>query len=307
MIGHDDRYDLADDYMEVVYRLWEGSWEDDAVLRDRQNGVYADPAKLHRARYESLRYKVDALHLSEPSPQRTPVLYQAGASTRGRQFAAKHAECVFLAELTPTNLAATVADIRAQAGQRGRDPAEILMFQLATVVVGRTEKEARDKLEDYRRHASVEGALAHFSASLGIDLARYELDEPIHYVKTDANNSYMDALTKRSADVVWTRRRIIDSVVLGSRWQPIVGTPAQVVDALVALMDATDIDGFNLSRTVTPECVEDFVDLVVPEMQARGLYKTAYAPGPLREKLYGPGRARLTESHPAASVRMGGI
>ena len=169
MIGHDDRYDLADDYMEVVYRLWEGSWEDDAVLRDRQNGVYADPAKLHRARYESLRYKVDALHLSEPSPQRTPVLYQAGASTRGRQFAAKHAECVFLAELTPTNLAATVADIRAQAGQRGRDPAEILMFQLATVVVGRTEKEARDKLEDYRRHASVEGALAHFSASLGID------------------------------------------------------------------------------------------------------------------------------------------
>ena len=126
-------------------------------------------------------------------------------------------------------------------------------------------------------------------------------------MKTDANNSYMDALTKRSAEVVWTRRRIIDSVVLGSRWQPIVGTPAQVVNALVALMEATDIDGFNLSRTVTPECVEDFVDLVVPEMQARGLYKTAYAPGPLREKLYGPGRARLTESHPAASVRMGGI
>jgi len=304
MIGHDDRYDLADDYMDVVYRLWEGSWEDGAVLRDKETGVYADPKMLHRARYESPRYKVDALHLSEPSPQRTPVLYQAGASSRGRQFAAKHAECVFLAELSPQNLAATVADIRAQTAARGRDPAEILMFQLATVVVGRTGKEAHDKLEDYRRHASVEGALAHFSASLGIDLARYELDEPIHYVKTDANNSYMDALTKRSAEVVWTRRRIIDSVVLGSRWQPIVGTPAQVVDALVALIATTGIDGFNLSRTVMPECVEDFIDLVIPELQSRGLYKAAYASGPLREKLYGPGRARLPAGHPAAATRV---
>ena len=306
MIGHDDRYDMADDYMEVVYRLWEGSWEDGAVLADKQTGVYADPAKLHRAVYDSARYKVNALHLSEPSPQRTPVLYQAGASTRGRQFAAKHAECVFLAELSPQNLATTVADIRAQAGARGRDPREILMFQLATVVVGRTEKEAHDKLEDYRRHSSVEGALAHFSASLGIDLARYAPDEPIRHVKTDANNSYMDALTTRSAEAVWTRQRITDQVVLGSRWAPIVGTPAQVADALAALMAQTDIDGFNLSRTVMPECVVDFVDLVVPELQARGLYKRDYAAGPLREKLYGPGRARLTAHHPAAAQRPGG-
>lgn len=179
------------------------------------------------------------------------------------------------------------------------------MFQLATVVVGRTEKEAHDKLEDYRRHSSVEGALAHFSASLGIDLSRYELDEPIRHVKTDANNSFMDAITTRSADSVWTRRRLTDQVILGSRWQPIVGSPAQVVDALATMMEATDIDGFNLSRTVMPECVQDFIALVIPELQTRGLYKTSYAPGPLREKLYGPGRARLPSSHPAASVRIG--
>jgi len=302
MIGHDDRYDLADEYMEIVYRLWEGSWEDDAVRYDR-TGPYADPAKLHRVRYEGKRYQVDALHLSEPSPQRTPVLYQAGASTRGRQFAAQHAECVFLAELSPANLAATAADIRAQTAARGRDPREILLFQIAAVVVGRTEKEARDKLEDYRRHASVEGALLHLSASLGVDLSRYELDEPIRYEKTDANNSFMDALTKRATDVTWTRRRIIDQVILGSRWQPIVGTPAQVVDAMLALMERCDIDGFNLSRTVMPECVRDFVDLVVPELQERGVYKTEYAPGTLREKLYGAGRARLASSHPAARLR----
>jgi alkanesulfonate monooxygenase SsuD/methylene tetrahydromethanopterin reductase-like flavin-dependent oxidoreductase (luciferase family) len=186
---------------------------------------------------------------------------------------------------------------------RGREPRDILVFLLATVVVGRTEAEARDKLEDYRRHASVEGALAHYSASIGVDFAGYGLDEPIRYVKTDANNSFMEAITTRSPDTVWTKRRVMDQMILGSRQPPIVGTPAQIADAFEALMAETDIDGFNLSRTVMPECVEDFVALVIPELQNRGLYKAEYAPRTLREKLYGPGRARLTASHPAATAR----
>ena len=303
--AHDDRYDMADEYMDVVYRLWEGSWEDGAVVRDKAGGPYADPTRLHPVHVDGPRYKVNALHLSEPSPQRTPVLYQAGASSRGKQFAAKHAECIFLAEGSTQNLAATISDIREQAAALGRDPADILMFQLATVVVGRTEKEARDKLEDYRRYSSEEGAIAHFSASLGLDLGKYELDEPIRHVKTEANNSFMDALTKRNAGNVWTRRRIIDQVVLGSRWQPIVGSPEQIADALAGLMETTGVDGFNLSRTVMPECVRDFVDLVVPHLQERGLFKADYASGPLREKLYGSGRARLPAEHPAAKARVG--
>ncbi len=84
--GHDDRYDVADEYMEVVYKLWEGSWEDDAVLRNRASGIFTDPAKVHRVRHEGNNYRLDAIHLSEPSPQRTPVLYQAGTSPRGRQI-----------------------------------------------------------------------------------------------------------------------------------------------------------------------------------------------------------------------------
>ncbi|MSP30398.1 MAG: LLM class flavin-dependent oxidoreductase [Acetobacteraceae bacterium] len=303
LIAHDDRYDMADDYMEVVYRLWEGSWEDGAVLRDKQTGVYTDPAKLHVARYEGPYYKVNALHLSEPSPQRTPVLYQAGASDRGRKFAATHAECVFLAGQSVANLKLIVTDIRAQAKARGRDPRDILVFLLAAVVVGRTEREARDKLEDYRRHASIEGALAHYSASVGVDFGKYDIDEPIRYVKTDANNSHLEAITTRSTDIVWTKRRVMDEMILGGRVAPIVGTPAQIADAFEALMAATDIDGFNLSRTVMPECVEDFVELVIPELQARGIYKTEYAPGTLREKLYGWGKSRLGTGHPAAAVR----
>ncbi|MSO91552.1 MAG: LLM class flavin-dependent oxidoreductase [Acetobacteraceae bacterium] len=303
LIAHDDRYDMADDYMEAVYRLWEGSWEDGAVQRDKQAGIYADPAKLHRVRHAGPYYKVNALHLSEPSPQRTPVLYQAGASDRGRRFAATHSECVFLAGQSATNLRSIVVDIRAQAGARGRDPSDILIFLLATVVVGRTEKEARDKLEDYRRHASVEAALAHYSASAGVDFAKYDLDEPIRYVKTDANNSHLEAITTRSPERIWTKRRVMDEMILGGRTAPIVGTPAQIADAFEALVAVTDADGFNLSRTVMPECVEDFVDLVIPELQARGIYKTAYTPGTLREKLYGPGRARLGPTHPAAGAR----
>src|ERR1700730_2932197 len=91
--AHDDRYDVADGYMEVVYKLWEGSWENDAALRDRARGIFTDPAKVHRVKHQGNHYRLDAIHLSEPSPQRTPVQYQAGTSPRGRHFAARHAEC----------------------------------------------------------------------------------------------------------------------------------------------------------------------------------------------------------------------
>src|ERR1700710_2530493 len=126
--GHDDRYDVADEYMEVVYKLWEGSWQDDAVLRDRARGIFADPSKVHRIEHEGKNYRVDAIHLSEPSPQRTPVLYQAGTSPRGRQFAADHAECVFMSGPSAKIIAPRVEAIRALAAEAGRDPAEILMF-----------------------------------------------------------------------------------------------------------------------------------------------------------------------------------
>jgi FMN-dependent oxidoreductase (nitrilotriacetate monooxygenase family) len=289
--GHDDRYDMADEYMAVLYKLWEHSWQDDAVLRDRAGGVFTDPARVHRVTHSG-RYAMDAMHLCEPSPQRTPVLYQAGASTRGRAFAATHAECVFVNGTSKAGVAALVADLRARAAPRA-----LKIFAGATVVVGRTDADAADKLAEYRRHVSGEGALAHFSASTGIDFARFAMDEPIQHQKTQANQSNVEAITTRSADV-WTRRKLIDSMVLGSRQPPIVGSPARVADALQDWVASADVDGFNLSRTVTPECVEDFIELVVPELQARGVYKTAYAPGTLREKLFGA--SRLPTGHPGA-------
>jgi len=299
---HDHRYDVADEYMDVVYKLWEGSWEEDAVLRDRTVRIFAQPGKVHPVQHEGTYYRVNALHLCEPSPQRTPVLYQAGASGRGRAFAGTHAECVFVAGPTKENTKQIVADIRAQAAAAGRDPSGILVFASRAVVVGRTRKEAQEKYEEYHRHASVEGALAHFSSSLGVDLSKYALDDVIRYEKNNANNSMMEAITVKSREP-WTLRRLIGQMGLGSRNAPLVGSAEEVADDLQAWVEETDIDGFNLSRVVTPESLEDFVDLVVPVLQERGVYKRDYAGGTLREKLFG--RARLPASHRAAMFRHG--
>ncbi|MGG5823138.1 LLM class flavin-dependent oxidoreductase [Falsiroseomonas sp. HW251] len=294
-MAHDDRYDLADEYMDAVYALWEGSWADDAVKRDTAGHLFTDPARVRRIAHHGRQYRIEAMHLCEPSPQRTPVLYQAGASDRGRRFAATHAECVFANGTAPAVVRRIVDDIRARAA-----PRPVQVFAGATVVVGRTEKEARDLLADYASHADAEGTLAHASASLGIDFSRYGMDEPVQAGPTQAIRSNVEAMAK-VAGPAWTKRKLLEQSVLGSRQPPIVGDPRQVADALQRWVEEADVDGFNLSRTVMPECLDAFVDLVVPVLQERGLYKTAYAPGTYREKLFGA--ARLPDGHPAAAHR----
>ncbi|MDR3538474.1 MAG: LLM class flavin-dependent oxidoreductase [Acetobacteraceae bacterium] len=295
-MAHDDRYDLADEYMRLVYALWEGGWRDDAVIRDRAAGIYTDPTRVRAVRHDGPQYRLDAVPLWEPSPQRTPVLYQAGSSDRGRIFAARHAECVFVNGSTRANVRRIVDDLRARAA-----PRPIQVFVGATVVTGRTEREAQEKLADYRRHASVEGALAHAAASLGIDFARFGMDEPVDATGSQAIRSNIEAIAA-SLGAGWTKRQLIDRFVLGSRQTPIMGAAEQVADTLMAWVAEADVDGFNLSRTVLPECLEDFIALVVPVLQERGVYKHAYAPGSYRQKLFGAGD-RLPAGHPAAAER----
>lgn len=298
-MAHDDRYDLADEYMEIVYRLWEESWAADALKRDRAAGIYADPARVKRIRHEGRQYRLDAPHLVEPSPQRTPVLYQAGASDRGRGFAARHAECVFVNGGPKPHVEKLVADLRARAA-----PRPIRVFVGATLIIGRTRAEAEAKLAEYRQHASIEGALAHASASLGIDLARFAPDEELPEAgQSQAIRSNVEAL--RAAAPRATKRALMDRMVLGSRQPPIVGSVEEVAEELIAWMDQVDVDGFNLSRTVTPECLEDVVRLLVPALQERGRYKQAYTPGTYREKLFGAGPL-LAAPHPAAGWRQAG-
>lgn len=303
LTAHDTRYDIAEEYMQVVYKLWEGSWEDGAVLRDRERGIFTDPARVHRITHRGEYFNVDAIHLAEPSPQRTPVLYQAGSSPKGRDFAARHAECVFVSGPSHKVIAPRVADIRRRAAEIGRNPAEILIFALATVITGHTEAEARAKHEDYLRYISREGALTLVSGWTGVDFSAYAPDQEVRYIENDAGRTAMENITRADPDRVWTVGEVADHVAIGGIGPLIVGSPGQVADMLEEWMETTDIDGFNLAYAVAPETFTDFVDLIVPELQRRGRYKRNYSAGTLREKLFGAGRARLRPPHPAAAYR----
>ena len=298
---HAERYDLADEYLDVTYKLWEGSWEDNAVLRDTERGVYADPAKIHPINHVGKHYDVAGPHLSEPSPQRTPLLFQAGSSTRGREFAAKHAECVFILETLeslrgPANV---IDDIRAQATRWGRNPDDIRFFQGLTPVVGGTEAEAKAKEAAYREQLSTEGALTLLSGAIGVDLAAIDLDLPLETIDSQSIRGMVKGLIESAPDKTQTFRDLV-------RQQPagrfLTGAPEQIADALQEWHEA-GVDGFNLVYTVTPGTFVDFIDAVVPILQARGLMQREYAPGPLRQKIFGD--AKLPSRHPAAAYRRG--
>ncbi|KTC39282.1 N5,N10-methylene tetrahydromethanopterin reductase [Pseudomonas putida] len=299
-VEHDRRYDQADEYLEVLYKLWEGSWEDDAVVEDRERRIYAQPEKVHKVQHEGEFYRVQGYHLCEPSPQRTPLLFQAGSSARGLQFAGQHAECVFISGQNKQATRVQVDKVRDAARAAGRDPQAVKVFMGITVIVAATEAQAWAKHDEYLSYASAEAGVAHFAASTAIDFARYELDEPIQYVKGNA----IESATKTLQNNDWTRRKLLDQHALGGRYITLVGDPEQVADELEAWIAETGLDGFNLTRTVTPESYVDFIDLVIPVLQARGSYKTAYAQGTLREKVFGQGPG-LPEGHAGFSYKRG--
>lgn len=300
-VEHDRRYDQADEYLEVLYKLWEGSWEDDAVVEDRERRIYAQPEKVHKVQHEGEFYRVQGYHLCEPSPQRTPLLFQAGSSARGLQFAGQHAECVFISGQNKQATRAQVDKVRDAARAAGRDPQAVKVFMGITVIVAATEAQAWAKHDEYLSYASAEAGVAHFAASTAIDFARYELDEPIQYVKGNA----IESATKTLQNNDWTRRKLLDQHALGGRYITLVGDPEQVANELEAWIAETGLDGFNLTRTVTPESYVDFIDLVIPVLQARGSYKTAYAQGTLREKVFGQGPG-LPEGHAGFSYKRSG-
>lgn len=303
VIPHDQRYDIADEYMEVVYKLWEGSWADDAVLRDRDTGEFANPARVRKISHQGEYFQLEGLHLTEPSPQRTPVLFQAGASARGKRFAGRHAECVYLSGPTVAAVAPVAAALRAEAVAQGRRSDDIKLFSMATIITGRTEQEARDKYQDYLRFINPEAAIAMFSGWTGIDFSRYAPDEMIRYMKLDAGiSSALENFTIGDPNRIWTVAELARHNAIGGRGPLFIGDPVQVADQIEAWVDATDVDGLNLSYAVSPGAYEDFADFIAPELQARGRYKRDYRAGTLRQKLGGDD-ALLPERHPGASHR----
>ena len=299
---HDERYAIADEYCDVCYKLWETSWEDGAVVKDRARGIYADPAKVHDVSHDGRYYQMHGCHLSEPSPQRTPVLFQAGASPRGREFAARHAECVFVLGSKPEVDGQYIRDIRRIARQQGRNPEDILCFAYLKVITGDTEAVAKRKYEEYFEQCRYDGGLALLSGWSGIDFGQFEPDQPLEYIETNAIRTLVHSFTEGDPSRKWTMRDLARYVGIGGAGPVLVGTPEHIADQLEDWI-AAGVDGFNLAYTTTPGSFAEFIDGVVPVLQQRGRMQKDYAPGTLREKLYGGDRGRLPEPHPAARHR----
>ena len=299
---HDIRYDMADDYCDLVYKLWEASWAEDAVVKDKAAGIYADPKKIRHIVHDGPYYKIDGCHLTEPSPQRTPIIFQAGSSPRGRDFAAKHAECAFFLGPSAVVDGGYIADVRKLAQQRGRNPEDILCFAYMKIITGGTEEEAQRKYDEYFEQISYDGAMALMSGWSGLDFSELDPDMKIKYVETNAMRTMLHAFAEADPDREWTVRDIANYAGIGGAGPVLVGSNEQIADLLEEWVDE-GVDGFNIAFGVTPGSFEDFVDGVVPILQKRGRVQKEYQEGTLREKLYGPGRGRVASSHPAGAIR----
>ncbi|MFC8450130.1 LLM class flavin-dependent oxidoreductase [Kitasatospora sp. NPDC057223] len=294
---HGARYAWAAEYADVVYKLWEGSWDDGALVRDRATGVYADASKIHRIDHRGPRYSVDGPHLSSPSPQRTPVLFQAGASEAGRAFAAANAEAVFIAAPNPAVAAEGIAATRAAAVALGRRAEDILFFQALSFVVGSTEAEARRNEAELDSYASPDGFLAHMNYGLKPDGSAYPPDTPLSQVETNSSKGILEWLRRSFPD----REPVVaDLADLLGRRARVVGTPEQIADRLQEWQDA-GVDGINVVNWRLPQSYDEFADHVMPVLRARGLAQYQYAPGTLRRKLFGTDL--LNDRHPAARYR----
>jgi FMN-dependent oxidoreductase (nitrilotriacetate monooxygenase family) len=287
MLPHDVRYDMAEDHVGLALSLWEDSWEDDALRQDK-GGVYADAAKVHEIEHEGPYFRASGLLSVPPSPQRTPLLFQAGTSGRGRDFAATYAEAVFLAGGDPDHVAANIADIRRRAVERGRGPDAIRFLVGAMFVTAPTQAQAQAERRRMLELSTLENAAASYAFFTGMDLLSMDLDGPL----------------RGSTQVATVRQVLEDHRTNGVNGTVFVGDPEQVADQAEAFVARTGADGFLIQPYVTPGTYDAFIDLVLPVLRARGLARSAPpSAGTLRARLFGEGHDRLPDTHVGAARR----
>ena len=291
-LPHDERYERAEEFMDVVYKLTEQSWDGDAVVRDIERDMYVDPGKVRSIDHEGEHFSVVGPLMSEPSPQRTPVLYQAGASPRGLDFGAKHAEAIFMGGGGPE----FVDSFRERVAGFGRDPHGVKLLMGISTVVAETEAEAKRKHEDMMQYQSFEGQLTLYGGWTGIDLKGLDPDIPLGEIDSDG----MRAIARRM------RGQTIRELASQRRNRRIVGDPSYVADKMEEAMEA-GIDGFIVQPVIQPQSHTEFVDMVVPELQRRGVLRREYVEGEtLRERYLGKGQKLTADDHPSAQFRSQG-
>ncbi len=298
-LPHDERYDRADEFMDVVGKLWEKSWEDGAVVRDLAADIHTDPSRVHKIDHAGEHFQVEGPHMCEPSPQRTPFLVQAGTSPRGIEFAARHAEAMFVTLGGGTHPRATKEAVVEATEAAGRAADSVKLLSGLCLVVGETEAEAKTKHDLLRSYGSPEGAFALFGGWSGVDLAPYAMTDRIENFTSSGIESVGGLLSKLAGGPDATFGDLADRVRLGGMQRVIVGTVEEVVDRMEKMIEDTGIDGFNILPNVQPGGFDDLVDLVIPELQRRGRFRTSYEGKTLRERFSRAGQPHLPDDHPS--------
>lgn len=294
------RYDRAAEFVEVVKGLWD-SWEDDAFVRDKAGGLNYDPAKVHVLNHEGVHFRVKGPLNVQRTPQGRPIIVQAGASDQGRELAAATADVVYAAAQTLEDARAYYEDVKRRMPRYGRDPEQLRIMPGIMAVPGRTRQEAHDRyevLQDLVQPLVGLGALANY---LG-DLSDYDLDGPVPEPGNRRDHSrgqiFLDMARRGNLSI----RQLYLSIAGGNGHRMVIGTPADIADAMEEWFHGGGADGFNLLPTWLPGGLEDVVEMVIPELQRRGLYRTAYEGKTLRENL-----GLDWPEHPAAAARRAAV
>jgi FMN-dependent oxidoreductase (nitrilotriacetate monooxygenase family) len=295
----DEYYALADEYLEVAFKLWEGSWDEGAVVADKEERVYVRPDSVHAIGHRGHHFTVDAANYVDPGPQRLPVLAQASGTARGTAFAAKNAELILVGGPTREYCAENIRGIHAAAAEAGRAPGSVKTTALVDVIVGPTREAARAKAEEYDSFITLEGALAFAESRLNPeehadDVALADLVASGEIPETDGVVRYFAGRTVGEVKESFRFLRLPHRAV---------GTPSEVADEIESWLDDDGLDAINLRQWHCFDTLTEFVELVVPELQRRGRFRTAYRPGEtLRERLSGAG-PWVGPEHPAHRYR----
>lgn len=299
---HDERYAKATEFVELSLKLWESAWDDDAIVYDKPSRTFADPAKVHRIGHRGRYYTLDGYYPATPSPQRTPLLVQAGTSRAGRDFAARFAEVVFIQDRDPAQAAATVADLRARAVAGGRRADEVKVIDTLSVIVGDTEEEARRLRAELDATSSREAGAALFLGWSGVDLMRFDENDTLADVSTEVGQSTL-AMFQDGANSP-TIGEVLDRLQQSIGGIRATGTAIGVADQIERIVEATDLDGFMIEWTYGDvDTYRDFIDTVMPILRERGVIPETPRAGTMRERIMGTTDPRLSPRHTGASLR----
>jgi alkanesulfonate monooxygenase len=286
----EERYARAHEFVALVKELWD-SWEDDAFIRNKASGQYFDPQKVHAPHHKGKYFKVAGpLNIARP-PQGYPVIVQAGQSEHGRELAAETAEVIFTAWQTLADAQAFYRDVKGRLAKYGRSPDSLKIMPGVSPYIGHTEEEARAKQRALHDLIPPEAGLALLGGLLGVegnlDLSKFNLDGPLpsELPPTQGMTSRQDLILDIARRNNFTIRQLYEWIASGRGHWTIVGTPTQIADQLQEWFENGAADGFNILPPLLPDSLNDFVDLVIPELQRRGLFRTQYEGGTLRENL----------------------